>query len=62
MEFQNISVYSDSIFVMIRTVTLDDIHKAMKYGVWTSIHEHNEILNNIFEKANEENKKVILFF
>ena len=35
-KFINIDLYKDYKFLMIRAIEYDDIHKAIKYGVWTS--------------------------
>ena len=42
--------------------THDDVHKAMKYGVWTSI--YNEAMNKVYEGVsnNDPPSKVFLFF
>lgn len=50
-EFSDIQQFKNSKFFMMRSSTQDDIHKAMKYGVWTSTLNHNEILNNAFIEA-----------
>lgn len=42
---------------MIRAIEMDDIHKAIKYGVWTSTSQHNEKLQELL-KTN----KILLIF
>ena len=46
----NLKDYEQDSFFIMRTVHEDDIHKAMKYGVWTSTDEHNNILNEEYKK------------
>ena len=61
MIFQNISC-SDKFFV-IKSFTEEDIHKSMKYGVWSSSKNGNITLNQAFKFA-KRNKigNVYLFF
>lgn len=35
-------------FYIIRSTCDDDIHKSIKYGVWTSTHRNNVMLNEAF--------------
>ena len=59
--FQEIS-YNDKFFV-IKSFTEEDIHKSMKYGVWSSSTRGNKILNNTFQEIKKYNKgNVYLFF
>ena len=39
----------NSRFVIIRSHSQDDIHKAIKYGIWHD--SHNQYLKNIYEQA-----------
>jgi len=36
---------------VIRSVNFDDIHKALKYGNWTSTPKNNEYINKIWEST-----------
>lgn len=51
-----------SIAFVARSSTYDDIHKAMKYGVWSSTLERNRSLDTAFRAAREAGKRVLLFF
>lgn len=39
----------------------DDLHKSLKYGIWTTSHEGNQILNRDFQKA-KGRENIYLFF
>ena len=58
----NLEEYQDAAFFIMRSANYDDIHKAMKYGVWTSTHEHNEEISRVYKQKAKEGKKVVLFF
>ena len=45
-------------FFVIRSKTLEDIHKAVKYGVWTS----SPFNNRKFRTAKEQGHRVVFFF
>ena len=47
---------------ILRSNNDDDIHKAIKYGIWSSTPQNNEMLSNIFKKAQEEQKDIYLFY
>eukprot|EP01016_Furgasonia_blochmanni_P044654 TRINITY_DN621_c0_g3_i1.p1 TRINITY_DN621_c0_g3~~TRINITY_DN621_c0_g3_i1.p1 ORF type:complete len:354 (-),score=120.11 TRINITY_DN621_c0_g3_i1:432-1493(-) len=49
------------VFIM-RSNNDDDIHKAIKYGVWTSTTKSNETLNNAFAEASAKNAPVLLVY
>ena len=49
-------------FFVIKSLTEEDIHKSIKYGVWCSSKDGNRILNNAFNITKEKNGKVYLFF
>eukprot|EP00827_Trimyema_finlayi_P001801 TRINITY_DN1798_c0_g1_i1.p1 TRINITY_DN1798_c0_g1~~TRINITY_DN1798_c0_g1_i1.p1 ORF type:complete len:247 (-),score=84.18 TRINITY_DN1798_c0_g1_i1:10-750(-) len=49
-------------FYIVNNITEDDIHKTMKYGLYSSIPENNEILRSIWEKAKQNNNIVYIFF
>lgn len=48
--------------VVIRSKTYDDIHKAMKYGVWTSNQDNNSKLNEIYKECLKNKQRLLLFF
>ncbi|CAD8053278.1 unnamed protein product [Paramecium sonneborni] len=47
---------------ILRSNNDDDIHKSIKYGIWTSSKENNEKLNAKYLEAQEQGKTVYLFF
>ncbi len=49
-------------FFVIKSYTEDDVHKAMKYQVWSSTVEGNRRLNEAYLKAAPERVPVYLFF
>ena len=43
--------------------SMDDIHKSIKYGIWTSPKNTNEILKQMFKKKTDNpSLRIILFF
>lgn len=38
-------------FIVLRATCDDDMHKAIKYGHWTSTHSTNQMLNELFKKC-----------
>jgi len=38
------------------------LHKAMKYGIWTSLGRNNEIFNEAFEKSLTNRSNVYFIF
>lgn len=58
MEFTDIKRFKSAKFIILRSAIEDDIHKALKYGVWTSTSSHNRELDRAFRSHND----VILFF
>lgn len=61
--FSEVSM-ENSRFFIIRSSTHDDIHKSMKYGVWTSTYHNNVKLNSAFNEISEANNggRVFLIF
>ena len=53
----NFSEFKNYKFIIIWAIEEDDIHKAIKYGVWTSTKKHNEKLKNLLK-----NNKLLLIF
>ena len=49
-------------FFILRSTCDDDIHKAIKYGVWTSTNYTNHILNNRFKECSRHNIPLFLVF
>lgn len=62
--FDPTKIVSASKFFMIRSLTLDDIHKGMKYGIWTSTHHNNKLLDKMYKEVNKNGTtgKVYLFY
>ncbi len=49
-------------FFEIKALTEEDIHKSIKYGVWSSYKNINIKINDIYNKTKENNGDVYLFF
>lgn len=49
-------------FFVIKSFTEDDVHKSMKYVVWSSTNEGNKRLNEAFASSLSEKIPVFLFF
>lgn len=47
---------------MIKSFSEEDVHKAIKYGVWSSTKAGNETLNKVYRIAQERGGNVFLFF
>ncbi|KAM3140207.1 hypothetical protein pb186bvf_007760 [Paramecium bursaria] len=53
---------TDAYAFILRSNNDDDIHKSIKYGVWTSSKENNERINQKYKEAQQQNKSVYLFY
>lgn len=49
-------------FVITKSSNFDDLHKAMKYGVWSFEGSHNERMSELFKKLKSAGQKLVLFF
>lgn len=47
---------------IMRSSNDDNIHKSIKYGVWTSTYENNKLLDDAYTNAKKNNTEVFLFF
>lgn len=61
------SGYSEKIadksqFFVIKSFSEEDVHKAIKYKVWSSTKTGNQALNNAFKITKESNGELYLFF
>ena len=52
----------NSNFFVIKSYSEEDIHKSIKYNIWSSTPRGNQTLNNAFIKCKEKNGSVYLFF
>ena len=52
----------NSKFFVIKSFSEEDVHKSIKYGVWSSSKNGNLTLSNAFQVAKEKNGSVFLFF
>ena len=63
---QNKTLYekvdSNSKFFVIKSFSEEDVHKSIKYGVWSSSKNGNLTLSNAFQLTKEKNANVYLFF
>ena len=55
-------VYSNSKFFVIKSFSEEDVHKSIKYGVWSSSKNGNLTLSKAFQITKEKNGNVYLFF
>ena len=55
-------INTDCKFYIIKSFSEEDIHKSIKYGVWSSSKNGNETLSHSFIKAKERGSFVYLFF
>ena len=53
---------SNSKFFVIKSFSEEDVHKSIKYGVWSSSKNGNLTLSNAFQMTKEKNGNVYLFF
>jgi hypothetical protein len=55
-------VDSNSKFFVIKSFSEEDVHKSIKYGVWSSSKNGNLTLSNAFQMTKEKSGNVYLFF
>ena len=58
--YENID--ANSKFFVIKSFSEEDVHKSIKYGVWSSSKNGNLTLSHAFQVAKEKNGNVYLFF
>lgn len=56
------SLEQSSLFYVIKSFSEEDVHKSIKYGVWSSSKNGNQTLSNSFKLAKEKDGNVFLFF
>ncbi len=56
------SIDQNSKFFVIKSFSEEDVHKSIKYNVWSSSKNGNLTLNNAFNITKEKNGSVYLFF
>ena len=49
-------------FFILRSTCDDDIHKAIKYGFWTSTYKNNVLLNDLFKKYSRSGTPIYLIY
>lgn len=52
----------NSLFLIIKSFNIENIHKAIKYKVWSSTYTGNSLLNDYFHKTKARNANVYMFF
>ena len=66
INIKNSSLYekidSNSKFFIIKSFSEEDVHKSIKYGVWSSSKNGNLTLSNAFQLTKEKNGNVYLIF
>lgn len=55
-------INENSSFFVIKSFSEEDVHKSIKYNVWTSTKSGNQTLNNAYKLAKEKGGDVYLFF
>ena len=55
-------INTDCKFFIIKSFTEEDIHKSIKYGVWSSSAKGNKTLSEAFKNTKEKDSFVYLFF
>jgi hypothetical protein len=53
---------ANSKFFIIKSFSEEDVHKSIKYGVWSSSKNGNLTLSNAFQIAKEKNGNIYLFY
>jgi hypothetical protein len=56
------NINENSLFFVIKSFSEEDVHKAIKYNVWTSTKNGNQTLSNSYKLAKERGGDVFLFF
>jgi hypothetical protein len=59
---ESLTIDENASFFIIKSFSEEDVHKAIKYNVWTSTKTGNQTLNNAYLAAKEKNSIVYLFF
>ena len=49
-------------FFVLRSTCDDDIHKAIKYGIWTSTYKNNILLNDLYKRYKRTNTPIFLIY
>jgi len=49
-------------FFILRSTCDDDIHKAIKYGFWTSTYKNNVLLNDLYKKYSRSKTPIFLIY
>jgi hypothetical protein len=52
----------NSKFFVIKSFSEEDVHKAIKYNVWSSTRTGNQTLNNVYKSTKDNKGFVYLFF
>lgn len=59
---RNLHEFSNANYYVIRSKKTDDIHKAVKYGVWTSSPQNNKKIEDAFYNKMHQNGSTLFFF
>ena len=59
---KDLELSSYSKFFIIKSFNEEDIHKSIKYNVWSSSKNGNKTLNNAYNSIESDNKNIYLFF
>lgn len=52
----------NDIFFILKSTNDDDIHKAIKYQIWTSTNQDNFLLSKSYKEAVKNDADVVIFF
>ena len=55
-------IRKNSLFYIIKSFNIENIHKALKYGVWSTTYSGNILFNDAFTIAKQTKSNVYLFF
>jgi len=60
--FTNINIVKNSTYYIIKSFNIENIHKAIKYGVWSTTYSGNNAFDKAYVDAQNRNAEVYLFF
>ena len=60
--FVKIDMKKNSFFFIIKSFNIENIHKAIKYGVWSTTYSGNILFDKAYSEAKSRNAEVYLFF
>lgn len=61
-DLKNIEIKDNSYFIQLKSMNIENIHRSIKYGVWSSTTQFNKNLNALFNESSKFGGAVYLFF